>query len=105
MKAFLIIAIQALIISFNVSVSEAAPVQPGVYSIKVPCNSSETINTMLKDKYREQLVYKGLSPVGIMKFFANTKTNTFTVALETGGMSCLLVAGNYLMKQVEGISL
>ena len=33
MKAFLIIAIQVLIVAFNVSVSEAAtPMQPGVYS-------------------------------------------------------------------------
>lgn len=105
MKAFLIIAIQVLIVAFNVRVGEAAPVQPGVFNLKIPCNSTETIDTMLKDKYREQLIYKGLSPVGIMKFYGNTKSNTFSVAVETGGSTCLLIAGNYLMKQAEGISL
>lgn len=105
MKAFLIIAIQVLIVGFNVRIGEAATVQPGVYSIRIPCNSTESISAMLRDKYREQLVYKGLAPVGVMRFYANSKTNTFTVALETSGMSCLLIAGTYLTKEVEGTSL
>lgn len=107
MKTFFVIALQVLIVWCNVRVGEAAPTlsPPGSITISVPCATTTTINTMLKQEYGEQLGYSGFSRLGIMRFWKNEKTATFTVAVESRNISCVFVTGRYLMKEPEGTPL
>lgn len=103
---FLLLALaQVLVVSLNVRVSEGAPPKPspvGAISLTVPCGDTDKLTDSLESKYRERVVFKGISNGGIMKFYANDKTSTFTVAVETGSVTCIVMAGNFLIKQIDG---
>ncbi len=106
MKRIAFFSVNLLVIAFNVHVSEGAtPPAPGVYTFNIPCNTPATIADLLDKKYQERLLYKGMARGGVMRFYGNEQTHTFTVSLEANGLSCLVTAGGYLMKQAEGTAL
>ena len=103
MNPALITALQFLIVAFNVQVTEGAPVQKSGYmSLNVPCGNTERMAATLKGTYGEKVFFKGISNLGIMRFYGNDRTRTFSVSLETSGMTCLITAGNFLIKETEG---
>lgn len=102
---WLVIALQILVVGSNVRVSEGAPIEEtpvGAIRLTVPCGNTQEWAENLEQKYREKVVFKGVAKSGIMKFYANDKTATFTVAYETGNMTCIVIAGNFLIKETDG---
>lgn len=101
MNAILLALVQVLIIGLNVRVSEGAtPV--GAIILNVPCGDTQEWSDNLERKYREKVVFKGVSKGGIMKFYVSEANSTFTVAYETGSMTCIVIAGNFLIKEIDG---
>lgn len=105
MKLLIVLIINLIVIGFNVRVSESAVPSPGVYKLDIPCGTTAPMISALKNKYHENIRYKGLTSVGVMKLYSNKETKTFTVVLETSGFSCLVMAGGYLMEGVDGVDL
>lgn len=101
MKFLLILMAQLFIIACNTGISRAGVVQPGSIAIELPCTiSANGTAAMLHERYNEELVYKGMSGFGLMKFYAS-EAKTFTITFEQGSLTCF-VAGQYLLKESDG---
>lgn len=105
MKFILVLMAQLAIIACNTSISPAAVVRPGFYNLQLPCGNTKKMVDVLETKYTERLLYKGKSGMALMRFYGNSETNTFTVGMEFEDTFCIVMAGNYLIKETEGTSL
>lgn len=109
MKSFLFVLVQIFAIALSVQGSgrtvSVAPVPIGMFSMQVPCGETGALVNELSSRYGEKVAYKGAAKSGLMKFYVNPSTLTFTIALEAGGTMCLVLTGKYLTKENSGVPL
>ena len=68
------------------------------------CGPTDKMAEILKGAYGEMLmiVGPGNNGLGTMRYYANPKTLTWTIGVETNGVFCLVITGKDMKPFVEG---
>lgn len=85
---------RGLLILVLIAMATMAHAQGVTMIVPIPCDKTEPMLKMLKDKYREQMVAGGISGQGDQVRIFVSRADTFSIIItKPGGISCLYTGG------------